>query len=126
MDGSAFDQLKTIMDALTGYFDNLATFASDDTQAPPMLEDVFVDMDYSEILKDAIRGENIAANFATGSLVDTVQIVISINREFSLRSKSKAQYYVDAESEYDTDSGYYSHLYPTYYNMFRGKAPEQT
>jgi hypothetical protein len=55
-----------------------------------------------------------------------VQLVIGINREYSLRAKTKSQFYFDAEAESRTDANYYEHLYATYFNMYRGKSPEQT
>lgn len=123
---AASDQLKSITDALRDYFEGISEFVSGDSDTVPMFVDVVPSLVYDEILTDGLRGEKLAANFTTGALVDTVQFVIGIKREFSLRSKSKAQFYVDAEVEYQTDSDYYEHLYPTYYNMYRGKAPEQT
>lgn len=123
---TSFDQLKVITDALNGYFSAVEDYINGDSATLPMFEDVASLLRYDEIFNDAIRGEKLAANFTTGALVDTVQIVIGINREFNLRAKTKAQFYADASDEYAIESGYYSHLYPTYYNMFRGKSPEQT
>lgn len=124
--GSSFDQLKIITQAITGYFNDVAAYINGDSATLPMFEDVVPSFVYDEILRDALRGEKLSANFTTGALVDTVQMVIGINREFNLRAKTKTEFYLDSFDEYITDANYYAHLYPTYYNMFRGKSPEQT
>ena len=125
--GSSADQLKTITSAIQNYFAGVSTYIGLVSFGPlPMFEDVVKVFVYDEILRDAIRGEKLSANFATGALVDSVQFIIGILREFTLRAKPKAQYWLDSQAEYGIDAGYYGHLYPTYFNMYRGKSPEQT
>jgi hypothetical protein len=118
-------QLQEITTQLSTYFSRLQLYLNNPTNTPPSFEDFVELLNYEDVLTDALRGENRTASFVTGALADVVHIVIAIKREFNMRVKTKALYYVDGETDAAQVDDFYTALYAEYINFFRGAAPEQ-
>ena len=122
---SSMQQLTEITDAMREYFDALAQYFVSAGNPCPSFEDFVERLSYTDILTDAISGQDRAANFVTGALSDTVHKVMAVSREFGMRGKLKSTYYSDAEVDTTLDSETYADLYARYLNYYRGSAPEQ-
>lgn len=121
---SAASQLKNIATVMAAYYNALSADLTS-PGATPSFEDSVALLLYDEIYTEALLGSNRAASYSTGALTDTVHQVIAINREFDMRSQTKASYISAGVSDSGTDAANYQDLYGRYVNYFRGTAPEQ-
>ncbi len=123
-DPTHIDQLKSYSLSMRDYYKALSAHFSDSTNLP-MFEDIVSTFDYSEIIKRAWENQKMSANFLTGSLVDTVHDIMAVQREFAIRVKTRASYFLDAPSDYISDADSYEAYYAINNNMFKGTSPDQ-
>lgn len=123
--GTSVDQLKTISLSLSDYYGKVSSFASSGL-TPPAFEDYIAFIDYPNILDDAVKGAERSSSYSNGALADTVHQAMSVNREFAIRTKTKAQYYADAVVDSARDSDFYKTNRAVLGNMFRATSPDQT
>lgn len=110
---------------MAAYFNAVSLNLTSTANALPSFEDSVDSLLYDEILNEAILGANRAASYSTGALTDTVHQIIAINREFDMRTQTKASYITAAINDSGTDAVNYQDLYGRYFNYFRGTSPEQ-
>lgn len=122
---SSFTELDTLEEKLVDYFDKVLANVSDPTKALPSFEDYVLDLSYDVLLTEAQAGAQRAASYSTGALVDTVHLIAAIIREFNMRTKTKAQYFLDAEDDNARVIDFIEFLHAKYKNYLRGAAPEQ-
>lgn len=122
---SAATQLKTFATTLAAYFKAISLNLTSTANALPSFEDSVNLLLYDEVFNAAILGANRAASYSTGALTDTVHQIIAINREFDMRTQTKAAYMAAAINDSGTDAVNYQDLYGRYFNYFRGTSPEQ-
>jgi hypothetical protein len=120
--GSAVGQAETANDTLAGFFSDLNKFVRDLTGAtlPPEFSDLVDSLDYSELLRMTTSRVSDAASFENGAAIENVHLMVAIVREYNLRSKSKLDYYNDAQSDYLSESTYYSAAKVFWVNMISG------
>jgi hypothetical protein len=118
-------QLNDLATQLGTYNTQVQAFLTNPATAVPSFEDFIELLKYEDILTDALNDTTASANFTTGALVDTVQFVLGIIREFSMRSATKSAYYGDAIDDLGDKIASLEAWYGEYYNYFRGSSPIQ-
>lgn len=126
LDVNYLSQLETFTSGMKTYYKNLSLNLTTSSSAVPMFEDVIGTFDYSEILRHALDGQKASANFMTGAMVDTIHDIMAVQREFSIRSKTRAAYFTDAVSDAELDYNYYDAYYVNNLNLFKGTSPDQS
>lgn len=121
---TTYEQLKSITTNLNGYFAAVALFIANPASAVPSFED-YSDMSFDAILTDAIQAFDTAPSYALGATVDLCHIAMAINREFGMRAKTKAAYFLDAQVDANTSADLFIDLYARYLNYFRGTSQEE-
>lgn len=122
---SSITELRNITQQLSDYFSKLSLNLVNTANALPSFEDYSDLLVYDALYADAVFGTTRAASFTVGALADTVHQVIAVNREFAMRAKGKAFYFVDAQTDSGNDASAYDDMYGRYLNYMRGTSPEQ-
>jgi hypothetical protein len=122
---SSFTELKTITQTLRDYFDEVTKNLVSVGNALPSFEDFEAPLAYDMILTEAQQSSDRAASYSVGALVDSVYFTAAVLREFGMRTKTKAQYYQDADIDSGLTVDYIDGLYGRYLNYYRGTSPEQ-
>lgn len=119
---SAIGQSETANNALAGYFAALSTAMEDDTGAQPIpsTDDLVAEFDYSELLRMATTRASDSASYENGAAVENIHMMAAIDREYSLRTKSKLDYYTDAAAEFLDESNFYATMKVYWVNMLNG------
>jgi hypothetical protein len=96
-------------------FGALTKFAKDaqaglDAGVFPSVSDIATKFDTSQLNTYANAMKNMPANFMTGSAVETVHLAAAVMREYGMRVKGKADYYLDNASHTAQESDYYDSL----------------
>ena len=121
--GSPVDQAGTINTNLAQYFDSMQKFSSSSDGSAPLPDfnkDVIEGIDYSELLRMTTTCASDAASYTNGAAIENVNHMVALNREFGLRSKTKLQYYADAQSDYLNESNFYAAMSTFWTNMMIG------
>jgi hypothetical protein len=119
---SAIGQAETANSLLAEYFNNMNKFLLDSTGAvlPPDVETFINSLDYSELHRlTSIRATD-ASSYENGAAIENIHQMVAVIREYSLRRKSKNDYYVDGASEALTESNFYSTSKVFWVNMLNG------
>jgi hypothetical protein len=119
---SAVGQAENANDKLAQFFSDMNKFVKDLTGAtlPPEFADTVSEFDYSELHRMTISRISDSASFENGAAIENIHQMTAIMREYNLRQKGRLQYYTDAESEYLTESDYYSAAKVFWVNMLSG------
>lgn len=119
--GSSGAALQSFTVAMTTYFEAIAAYIDDPvTNLLPSFETTVNGFDYSVILAEALQGQNDNCSWRTGALVETVHLIVAIQREFTIRQKSKFEYYTDSQADSTLDASYYNALFPKLFSFYRG------
>ena len=103
---SAVGQAESSNDKLAKFFSDLNKFVKDltGTVLPPEFDDVATALDFSELHRMSTSRVADSASFENGAAIENIHLMVAINREFNLRSKTKLDYYSDAENDYLQES----------------------
>lgn len=99
----ALEEVSTAISKLKDYFSNLSSFLTTATSPPSFEEDVLPYVQSSDSISTAYNSRVFTANKSSGYLVDSVSLLGAIQREASIRLKSKASYYDDSQLETDME-----------------------
>lgn len=122
---SSFDELNTLEEQLSDYFDKLSANMANPSNPLPSFEDYIASLTYDTLLTEAQSGAILGSNYSTGASVDLCHLIAAIQREFRMRSRSKFLYFADAEDDSNRVIEYIDTLHGKYTNYLRGTAPEQ-
>lgn len=123
---SSFSELATLETQLTTYFTALSANFANPALAMPSFEDYIGALGYNVLLTEAQAGAQRAASYSTGALVDTVHMIAAIQREFNMRVKTKAQYFLNANEDTNKVVDFVEFMSAKYSNYMRGTTPEQS
>jgi len=123
---SSFNELDVFDTQLTNYFTALATNFGNPASTLPSFEDYSTTLSYDVLLTEAQAGAIRAASYSTGALVDSVHMIAAIQREFNMRTKTKAQYFLDAQDDMNRVVDFIGFMRHKYSNYMRGTTPEQS
>lgn len=118
-------ELDNTQTQLHTYFNALELNFTSTANPLPSFEDYNQLLDNSTTITAAQDGASRGASFAIGALVDHAHLVAAIQREFNMRAKSRALYFVDGQDDINKVLDYISFMHGSYTNYIRGKAPEQ-
>jgi hypothetical protein len=120
--GSVSGQVDSVTNKLAEYFSNMRKFVADSTgvELPPDFDEYVNELDYSELYRMTNTRYSDSASFENGAAIEVIHMLAAIVREYTLRTKGKIDYYSDAESEYLTESNYYSTMRVFWMNMING------
>lgn len=119
-------QLQGITAQLSDYFSALSAWLADPGQTLPSFED-YTDTvgEFDQLLNDSVDTSDRSASFSHGAASDTVHLSMSVDREFSLRKKTKGFYWADAQSETAKQAEIMTDMWGEYFNYMRGSSVAQ-
>ena len=120
---STFTQAQSNHKYLAAYFLAMNSFVTDDTGAtlPPDCSETLVSLlNMADLVTMTQARADDTASFQNGAAIESVHNVVSVVREFELRSKTKLAYYSDASADYMNDSNYWSTISAYYNNILSG------
>jgi hypothetical protein len=117
-------ELSTFCTAMSGYFSGLKANFLDPTQTLPMFGDIPAQFDYSNLLSSSLALGDKSQNFTTAAVTDSVHAISSVIREFGMRTSSKYDYFLSAQTDADTDANYYQAFSARYGSSMRGTNPD--
>lgn len=106
---SAVGQAQAIYSSLAQYFSDMTNYHLNGGACPDFTTYVSA-VDYSELHRVTSNQQSISANYANGAAIESIHHIVSVVREFVIRTKSKGDYYGDGQSEATSESNYYSTL----------------
>lgn len=123
---SAIGQAEVSNNKLSEYFNEIYRFLNDTSGllAMPDFKDYVESLDYSELHRmSSIRVKD-ASSYENGATLENIHNMVSILREFNLRSKGKIEYYGDGASDAQKESDYYATQKVRWVNMLSGNYTE--
>lgn len=116
---SAVGQVQAANNTFSEFFAAVAAYLSDGGVCPEFSDSV-ASLDYSELLRTAKMGQTGSANYPGAAAVENVHQIAAVVREYGLRSKGKAQYYDDGQSDAANESDFYDSMSSFYSSMLQG------
>ncbi len=123
---SVLGQSETANEELAGFFNDLNKYLLDTTGAikPPEFIKIIEKLDYSELHRMTFVRSNDAASYENGAAIENVHQMVALIREYSMANKRKTDIYVDAGSESNRESEFYSNMKVFWSSMLRGSYVE--
>lgn len=109
MAGSVTEQISAIFAALSSYASSKSTAVSGSGSFPGFTS-MMANLDASELDRYSNEAANSAANYSAGSAADATHLAAAALREYTIRTRSKSDYYSNAVNELQTESGYYDSM----------------
>jgi len=106
---SAVGQAQTIYNQLAQYFADMTTYHLNGGACPDF-STYITSIDYSEIYRVTDQAQGGSASYPNGSAIESIHHIMAVLREYTLRTKTKAAYYLDGQGDATNESDYYSTL----------------
>lgn len=111
------NQTSSAMSGISTYFSGMSSYLSNGGTMPD-LGSLLSSLDYSELYNAAFLNQKGGSSYPNGTLIETVHHIVALQREYGMRTKSKADIYSDAQTDMDTESQYFDSLSSQYtYNV---------
>lgn len=125
---SATGQSQNANTLLASYFNDLYKYLADTTGSvtAPDFSSVSDGFDYSELLRMATVRAGDAASYESGAAVENVNTMVAITREFTMRQKTKVDYYADGGIDAMNESNFYAAMKSFWVGMLNGNYKEGT
>jgi hypothetical protein len=117
---SAVGQSQTGFNAFSQFYAALEAFLLGNSTTCPEFSDYTSQVNYTELHRIALTSQIGSANYPGGAAVENVHHMAAVTREYSIRQKSKADYYADGQTDSGNESSYYSAMSSYYTNMLQG------
>lgn len=118
-------ELTNTQTQLNAYFKALSLNLTSTANPLPSFEDYNQLLVSDSTMVAAQAGASQGASYAIGALVDHAHLLAAIDREFNMRAKPRALYFVDGHDDIIKLLDYISFMRGSYYNYIRGKSLEQ-
>lgn len=102
----AIKELTDSYAAVVEYYTAVLSYLNTPSSIPPLMSSYIGKVQYTELLTKALSGTGTQSNFANASTVDSVHRYAGIVRDFSLRNKTRTDYYNDAKNSAYSDMEY--------------------
>jgi hypothetical protein len=109
MAGSVTEQISAIFSALSSYAGSKATAVAGSGSFPGFTS-MIPSLDASELDRYSNEAATSTANYSAGMAADATHLVAAALREYTIRARSKSDYYSNAVRELQTESGYYDSM----------------
>lgn len=106
---SALGQAQTIYGQLNKYFTDMHAYYTNGGVCPT-ISTYLSSIDFSALGTLTDQSQAGSANYANGAAIETTHHAMAVLREYVIRSKNKAAYYLDGSSECANESTYYDTL----------------
>lgn len=91
--------LKSFTKVLGEYYSSLIDYFSNSSTDLVNLSEKIEEISYSNIVESAMNTKDSSTGFDRGAISDSVYKIAALERELSIRSDSKLDYYLQAESD---------------------------
>lgn len=116
---SAVGQSNTAYNSFASYFSAMNQYLQNGGTCPDF-SDSIGSLDYSVLHTSAVADQSNNANYPAAAAVENVHHMAAVLREYGMRTKSKANYYNDGQSDSLNESNYYATMKTYYSNMLQG------
>jgi hypothetical protein len=117
--GSAVGQSNTAYTAFSTFFSQVNAYLAGGSTCPDF-SDLAGTLDYSVLHTSAVSDQSNNANYPAAAAVENTHHIAAVLREFGMRTKTKANYYTDGQSDSLNESNYYTAMTSYYGNMLQG------
>lgn len=106
---SAVGQAQTIYNQLAQYFSDMTNYHINGGACPDFTTYISA-IDYSELHRITDQSQAGSASYPNGAAIESVHHIMSVLREFGLRTTNKASYYANGIGDMSNESNYYATL----------------
>lgn len=101
-------QAGAFYDSMSNYFASTRSYYQDANTAPPNFMEILGDMKFTQLINESQKYAKGNPSMVSGALIESTNAIFAVMREAGMRSKTRSDFFADAEGSASTDSNFYS------------------
>ncbi len=125
MADTSVGQVQAYFQAMSDYYDKTGNYYGTPTGAAPLFMELLSKISFTQVVTESNQIASSSPSMISGALIESANSMFATLREASLRAKTRADFWAEAETDTSLDSQFYSEQSQMMAAYIRGKNPSQ-